>query len=344
MPPIPAERICLIRTSAVGDVIHTLALVNGLRHGYPNAHLTWIIHPLGHEVVRHQAAVDRFIVIPRRGGLAPWCQLARALRDERFDLLLLPQVSIKASLMSAFVRAPIRLGFDLARSREGHFLFVNRHLPAREPQHVQDQYLEFLDALGISGYPVEWNLTFTAEELAWRRALLASLARPVIAFVIASSNPEKDWPVAAHAEVMELVARLGHVPLLAGGPSERERQLAAEIVGRCRTEVVVGLEPAIRRTLLQLSGAAVVVAPDTGPLHAAVAMGVPTIGLYGASDSRRCGPYRFKDLLIDHFGEPGKTPGRIRRVRRRGRMAGITSAEVIEKIELALHRYPRTPR
>ncbi|MFH1176784.1 MAG: glycosyltransferase family 9 protein [Acidobacteriota bacterium] len=343
MPPIEAARICLIRTSAVGDVIHTLALVNGLRHGYPEAHLTWIIHPLGHEVVRHQPGVDRFIVIPRHGRLAPWRQLARELRGERFDLLLLPQVSIKAGLMSALVRAPIRLGFDLARSREGHFLFVNRHLPAREPRHVQDQYLEFLDALGITGYPVEWNLTFTAEELAWRREFFAGLVRPVIAFVAASSNPEKDWPAAAQAEAMEQVARLGHVPLLAGGASERERQLAAEIVRRCRVEVVVGLEPSIRRTLLQLSGAAVVVAPDTGPLHAAVAMGVPTVGLYGASDPRRCGPYRFKDLLIDHFAEPGETLGRIRRVKRRGRMAGITPADVIEKIELALQRYPRTP-
>jgi heptosyltransferase I len=94
--------------------------------------------------------------------------------------------------------------------------------------------------------------------------------------------------------------------------------------------------------LLRLSGAAVVVAPDTGPLHAAVALGVPTVGLYGASDPRRCGPYhRFADLLVDRYNEPGHEHAPIRRTLRRGRMAAITPHQVIEKVELALARYPR---
>jgi heptosyltransferase I len=84
-----------------------------------------------------------------------------------------------------------------------------------------------------------------------------------------------------------------------------------------------------------------VVSPDTGPLHAAVAMKIPTIGLYGFSDPRRCGPYRsFQDLLINRFADPGEEGAPIRRVTRPGRMEKITAADVLEKIELALQRYP----
>ena len=82
------------------------------------------------------------------------------------------------------------------------------------------------------------------------------------------------------------------------------------------------------------------VAPDTGPLHAAVALGTPTVGLYGYSNPRRCGPYRaYGDLLVDRFSEPGEEDA-LRRTKP-GRMARITADEVFDKVRLALERYPR---
>jgi heptosyltransferase I len=343
MPRVAAERICVVRTSALGDVIHALAMVNGLRAGYPNAHITWILHPVPHQALREQRAVDRFVVF-ERGGLRAWRALRRQLAGERFDLLLLPQVSLKVGLVASMVNAPIKLGFDLARSRELHWMFVNRRIPARAAQHVQDQYFEFLDYLEIRDYPVEWGLAFTESELAQRDRFFAGLARPAVAFVVASSNPEKDWPAASYARVMEHVdGVLGLQPLVVGGPSRRERELTDAVLAACRARVEVGLAADVRTTLLQLSGAALVVSPDTGPLHAAVAMDVPTVGLYGYSDPRRCGPYRkFADLLVDRFNDPGEALDRpIRRASRRGRMARITPGEVIAKIELGLARYPR---
>lgn len=327
-----------MRTSALGDVVHALALVNGLRHGYPDAHLTWILHPVPCEAVREQPNVDRFLVFPRRGAAA-WRVLADQLKGERFDLVLVPQVSFKAGLVAAFTRAPIKVGFDFRRSRELHWFFTNRHIPHREPQHVQDQYLEFLDYLGVHDYPVEWNIAFTPEELRWRDDFFARFPRPVVAFVVASAHPEKDWIAERYARVMEHVdTRLGLQPLVVGGPSARERAVAQEIADECRSVVAVALERPVRHTLLQLSGSAVVVAPDTGPLHAAVALGVPTVGLYGYSNPRRCGPYRlFGDLLVDRFSVPGESDARRRT--RPGGMAAISAGDVIGKIELAVERY-----
>jgi heptosyltransferase I len=346
MPRIAARRICVVRTSALGDVVHALAMVNGLRAGYPEAHITWVLHPLGHDVVCRQPAVDRFVVFPRHGGIAGWRRLAGDLRAERFDLAITPQVSAKAGLVTALLDAEVKLGFDWRRSRELHWFVTTHHLPHRPHGHVQDAYLEVLDWLEVPYAEPRWDLVFAPEEIAWRDEFFAGLGRPAVAFVVASSRPVKDWHPDGYARVMEhLDSVLNLQPLIVGGPSACERAAAETIVARCRARVAVALEQPVRRTLLQLSGAAVVVAPDTGPLHAAVALGVPTVGLYGASDPRRCGPYRrFGDLLVDRFNAPGDRDTPIRRTIKHGRMAAITPGEVIEKVELALVRYPRLVR
>jgi heptosyltransferase I len=341
MPKFPAKRICLIRTSALGDTVHALGLVNGLRKGYPEAHLTWILQTLPYEMVKYQKNIDQFIVFDRKGGFKSWRLLIRQIRKENFDLLLIPQVSAKVNLISMFSRAKTRIGFDMKRSRELHWLVTTHKIPASPIRHAQDQFFEFLDYLEIKDYPVEWNFIFTNEEKAWRQSFFYAFKRPAIGFVIASSHREKDWPVEKYAEVIDYVDKtLDMQPMLIGGPSDIEKQRAEQISGLCRISPFIALEKPIRKTMLQLSGSAMVISPDTGPLHMAVALNIPTIGLYGYSNPRRCGPYRkFLDLLIDKYNDPGKENAPITRKTRPGRMKLITPDEVIEKIKLGLEKY-----
>lgn len=339
MKAIEPRRICVIRTSALGDVVHALALVNGLRHGFPQAHITWILHPVPYEVVRHQPAVDRFIVFPRRGG---WRLLRRQLAGERFDLCVVPQVSFKAGLVASLVRAPVKLGFDYGRSRELHYFFTTAHLPPRPAGHVFEQYMEFLTYLGITDYQPRWDFVFTDEERTTGAAFAAALSGPALGVVVASSSPHKDWPAEAYARLADEAAqRFGLVPVLLGGPQAREAAAARRIRELARGPVVVALDRPVRTTMLKLAHCRVVVAPDTGPLHLAVALGVPTVGLYGATDPRRCGPVRFRDLLVDHYNVAGLDPGRpiTRRIRRKA-MATITVEEVLERLDLALQVTP----
>ena len=153
MPKFAPRRICVVRLSALGDTIHALALVNGLRRGFPNAHITWILQPVPYQVVKHQPGVDQFRVFDPRGGLGAWRELAAWLKANPFDLALFPQVSAKVGLIGLWVKAPVKLGFDLARSRELHGLIINHRLPPHKPQHVQDQFFEFLDYLGVDHAP-----------------------------------------------------------------------------------------------------------------------------------------------------------------------------------------------
>jgi heptosyltransferase I len=344
MPNIPAKKICLIRLSALGDAVHALALANGLRQGYPDSHLTWIIQTLPYELVKYQPCIDQFIIVDKKGGFGFWKNLSRQLKKDRFDLAIIPQVSFRSSFITALIQSDIKLGFDFNRSRELSWAFTNRHIQPRKPGHVQDQFFEFLDYLGISDYKKEWNFVFTQEELNWQKEFFARIQRPVVSFVAATSDPEKDWNAPGYAAVMDYVdLKLGFQPLIVGGPSKREHEIAGQILEKCICKPVVALEKPVRKTLLQLAGSAMVVSPDTGPLHAAVALNVPTVGLYGPSDPRRCGPYeKYKDLLIDKYKNPGEENNLITRKLRKGRMLSITPEEVMEKIRFGLEKYVRS--
>lgn len=341
MGSVPAKKICIIRLSALGDIVNTSAFVNRLRKGYPDAHITWILQPLTYDLVKNNNSVDRCIIFDRKGGIDAWKSIAAELADEYFDLVFMLQVSLKASMISFLVKGDVKLGFDFSRSREMQWLFSNRKIPASKPAHVLDQFFEFLDYAGVPDCPVDWGFSFTEDEIAFRDDFFKPISRPVISFVIASSNVEKDWHAEGYAEVMDYVdSVLGFQPMIIGGPSSWEKELADHIVSLCRCEPVIALEKPIRKTLVQLAGSAVVVAPDTGPMHMAVALNVPTVALYGYSDPRRCGPYmRFQDLLIDKYNLPEEFIETITRKTKKGRTGQITAGEVIEKIELAVDRY-----
>ncbi|HPQ39030.1 MAG TPA: glycosyltransferase family 9 protein [bacterium] len=320
--------------------MNALALVNGLRKGYPDAEITWITQVIPRELIGNHPSVSRFITYDRRMTLPQWRGFLKSLRSESYDLLLVPQVSAKASLISLAVRAPVKIGFNIARTRELNWLVTNRKIPARPAAHVLDQYMEFLDYLEIPMERPVWNITFTTAEQEWRDRWAARFDRPLVAFVPASSRPEKDWLPEHYATVIDRVeTELECQPVIIGGPGRRESELTRRICSLTRCDPDVALEKPIRRTLLQISSVRTLVAPDTGPLHMAVALNIPTVGLYGYSNPDRCGPYYYRDLLVDAYHEPGAQRRPIRRKTKPGRMNTITPDQVFDRIRLALEQY-----
>jgi heptosyltransferase I len=96
----------------------------------------------------------------------------------------------------------------------------------------------------------------------------------------------------------------------------------------------------VRRLMTRIAGSSLVIAPDTGPLHLAHAMGVPVIGLFGHTNPWRVGPYRrFRDLVIDRYTDPGAPPDPADYLPKSGRMETITVRDVLEKVEVARWRY-----
>ena len=332
-------RVAIVMMSAIGDAVHTLPVVNSLRAAAPGIHLTWVIQPGPHGLVANHPAVDEFVRFDRRRGWRAFADVRRALAGRRFDLVLALQVYFKAGLVTAMIDSPRKLGFDRARARDFNWLFTNERIAPRGQRHVQDQYFEFLEHLGVPPL-LEWGLGPTEEEEARYAPLLAGVGRPVVALVVGTSKPGKEWPAERYARLVDVLeGDLGVRTMLVGGRSPRELEAAVAIRRLARHAPLDLLEWDLRRLVYLLDRADVLVSPDTGPLHAGVALGTPTAALMGYTNPKRVGPYRrFHDLLIDAYGDPGEDYP-VSAEYRPGRMERITPEQVAGKVELALRKY-----
>src|SRR5436309_8249632 len=156
--PRPLQRVCIVMMSAVGDAVHVLPVINALKRHSPNVHITWILQPGPATLVRGHRSVDEILIFDRSQGFAAFADIRRELAARTFDLVIDLQVYFKAGIVTTFTHAPVKLGFDRARARDFNWLFTNKRITPHPIQHVQDQYFEFLSALGVSPEPVEWDL------------------------------------------------------------------------------------------------------------------------------------------------------------------------------------------
>ncbi|MGH7466508.1 MAG: glycosyltransferase family 9 protein [Longimicrobiales bacterium] len=332
---LPPRRVAIVMLSALGDAVHVLPVINALKRDWPTTHLTWILQPAAHRLVAHHPAVDQFVLFQRKRGLAAagaYRQLRRQLRGLRFDLVLNLQVYFKAGLITALLDADVKLGFDRRRARDLNWLFTSHRIPAHAHQHVQDQYFEFLEYLGVDPEPVDWKLgPWPGEPTS--SPLLNGVDRPLVSLVIGSTNPQKDWLPERWAELVDrLYDDYALQPVLVGGNSDAERATQRVINERARHKPTTTLGCPLRDLVAILHRSVLVISLDTGPMHMAVALGRPVIALMGYSDPRRIGPYRQgHDLVIDAFGTAESA---VTNRHHKGRMQQIAVRDVVDRVEL----------
>lgn len=297
-------KICLFRLSALGDVVHALALVRRLQDTCPGAEITWIIGQFERRLVGDVPGIE-FIPVDKKAGLRARSALAQALAGRRFDVLLLAQVALRAGVLASVVRADRRIGYDRARSKELHGLFVNdRIAPASTFQHVHDLLQSFADRLGLPSTPARWDLPIPEEAHAFAAEHLPG-DMPTLIISPCSSHRLRNWSAAGYAAVARHAVRHhGLRVALCGGPSAIERETADAIRAACPEPIVdlVGKDT-LKRALALMRRSIGVVTPDSGPMHMATALGVPVLGLHAATDSRRSGPYRRLGYTVDCFPE-----------------------------------------
>jgi heptosyltransferase I len=339
---IPLDRVAVVMMSTVGNAVHTLPVINSIRAHRPDARITWIMQPGSAALVQGHPAVDEVVVVDRKQGMAGFAALRRTLAGRRFDVALNLQAYFKAGVATRLTGAPVRIGYDRARARDLTWMFSTHRLPPRPRGHVQDEFLEFLEFLGVP-VRLEWGLEPAADEAARYAPLLPDASGPTVAMVVGTTKPEKEWPAERYAALADrIAAELGGRTVLVGGRSPREEAAAAAIRAAVSRQPLDLREWDLRRLAYLLTRADVLVSPDTGPLHMGVALRTPTVALMGHTNPKRYGPYRrYQDLLIDAFGDPGEDYP-VDAPNREGRMGRITVDQVMEKVALAL-RSGRNP-
>lgn len=299
------QSICLLRTSALGDVTHVVPVVRSLQGALPGARLTWIVGRLEQRLVGDIDGVE-FIVFDKAAGLAGLAAVRRQLRGRRFDVLLHLQVALRANLVSAFVRAPLRIGYDAARSKDLHGLFVNRRIAARRGEHVVDAMAGFLEPLGIVRGAVRWDLPIPEDARAFAENHLPERTRTLLVSPC-SSHRLRNWRPERYAAVMDHAAARGWRVVLCGGPGTFERSFGNEILARCRKPPLdlVGKDT-LKQFLALAQRADLVLTPDSGPMHMANAVGTKVLGLHAASNPDRSGPYSDRRWCVNRYDEAAR--------------------------------------
>ena len=334
------DRLVIVRLSALGDVTLLLPVIETLKRVMPRTQITWITGTLAYELLQGVEGVE-FIVFDKSRGLAAYADLRRQLKGRRFDALLALQASWRANFIYSLIAAPIKIGFDRTRARDGQWLFTNRRIPfARE--HLLDSFFAFIGCLGIRDKTIEWHLPITDADRQWAKAQLPQGNQPLLAINAGASKEERDWPVDRFVGVIRAAQSCWDVQVvLTGGANPRE--LA---VGRGITAAIpAGVTNLIGKTTPKqlaavLAQATCLLAPDTGPVHIAVAMGTPVVGLYAVAPPELSGPYLYPKLVVNRYPEAvrkilGQDPATVEwttRVHRGHPMHLIEVGDVLPKL------------
>lgn len=298
------RRICLIKPSALGDIVQSLPVLSVLRDRFPHAHIAWVVNQSYAPLLDHHPYLNEVIPIDRGAWKKGWLtgiissmETWKLLRQRRFDLTIDLQGLLRSGLLTLATRARVRIG--LASAREGARWTYTHHVSdVRETEHAIDRYWRVAEALGLGRQPKRFLFPLQQEAESWATQLTEKLPRPTIAVSVGSRWVTKRWPPGHFHVLLRRAARFGGSVLFVGAPEE------AELADRAAH----GLPFAVRNvagqtTLPQLTSllrrADVMLSNDTGPLHLAAALGVPIVAPYTCTQVRRNGPYGQESRAVE---------------------------------------------
>ena len=281
-------------------------LVRTLQAAWPGVRLAWVIGKGEHRLLDGLPGVD-FIEYDKRTGIAGMRGVRRALDGQRFDALLQMQVAARANLLSAFIPARRRIGYDRSRSKDGHGLFINERIPDRPGIHVLDAIGSFCEPLGLKQDSVHWDLPVPAEAFDWARAQWPDDGRRTMLVSPCSSHVLRNWRPDRHAALADHAVEAGWRVVLCGGRSALERETADAILAAMNHPALdlVGKDT-LKQLPALLARGDLLVTPDSGPMHIANAMGTKVLGLHAASNPARSGPYSDRRYCVDRYDDAAR--------------------------------------
>lgn len=289
-------RILIVRLSAIGDTVLSLPLAAALRRAFPDCHLGWIAEKPSAALIEGNPLLDWVRVVPKEWLKSPalvW-SLRRELRAEKFDMAVDAQGLTKSAIAAWLSGAKVRIGFTRGEGRELAPL-LNNTLIAPQGVHAVDMALSFLGAFGVK-VPAEAEFVFPACPKEDARAIDAALGCETFSggFVLLGpwgSFPSKLWPLERFRELAEKLREETGLPSVMLGHGEQERGEVARLVAGISGSLFAAPDVSLAGVVEIARRARLFVGCDSFPMHAASAVGTPTLGLFGVTNPVRLGPY-----------------------------------------------------
>jgi ADP-heptose:LPS heptosyltransferase len=329
------RRVLLISNTALGDTLFSTPALRALKEKFP----TWELEVLAHRVFGALLApnphVARIFTYPGRNRRL--VTLARDLGRRAYDLVIIlhgndPEATLLAHLTgSPFIigsaGSPLSLAYSAAVAPTGPY------------EHAIERRLNFVRLLGADTADKGMELFLPPGETERAATILQEHFGQIPPLLIAlhptGSDPYKWWPAASFIELGNFLYDSYQAPfLIISGAGDREpaAAIAARLSG---PTLVTGGRYGLLTVAALLSRGRLFIANDSGPLHMGLALGVPTVGLFGADDPRRVGPYGVEWGVALHKRQEvcDLEPCRLKKCPRNVCMEAIGVAAVVEMIK-----------
>jgi lipopolysaccharide heptosyltransferase I len=294
---IEPGRVCLIKPSSLGDVVHALPVLAALKRRWPQARFAWVVNEGLRGLVDGHPDLDEVIPFDRKRvgfgpkGLARLARFLLGLRRRRFDLVVDLQGLFRSGLMAGASGARWRVG--LAEAREGATLFYShRVVTGGTNLHAVDRLLRVASAFGADVEEPRFHAAFSDEDRRWAAEVLADVPHPRLVLNIGARWLTKRWPPGHFAEVARrAVIERGAGLVTVGAPEDRP--LVDDLLASLAPLPCLDLcgKTSLPRLAAVAAQSDVFLSNDTGPLHLAAAAGARVVGVYTCTDPARTGPY-----------------------------------------------------
>ncbi len=366
------RKILLVKLSAVGDVVHTIPVLNKLRRRYPAAQLDWLVTPAIAELLRHNPAISNVIEFARDDWSKPWrltpfvsyARLAAKLRGAGYDLVVDMHGQLRTALFTLATGAPVRIGFDRPRAsvwdasprkfteearkhawqgaREGSWLAYTHHIPVPTLDlHAVDRYLNVGPILGLEEGPPDFSFPIPQAAHARVELLLQHYnltGAGLITMAPGTIWETKHWGNDKFAAVARHFLQKGFAVALMG--SHREHAVCEDVARLAPGAANIAGQTTLTELAALIRRSAINVTNDSGPMHLAAALDRPVVSVFGPTDAVWVGPYGQADAVLN-AGLPC-SPCYLRQLRRchyaHACMRDVSAGAVIERMESILHR------
>ena len=366
------RRILLIKLSAVGDIVHTIPVLNKLRRRYPAAQIDWLVSSPIAEFLGPHPAITNVVEFVREDWATLWrltpfansARLAARLRAAKYDLVIDLQGQLRSGLLTVATGAPVRIGFgkpiarrweelsrklpDEARkhawqgSREGSWLAYTHDIPLPSLEvHAVDRNLAVGPMLGLDdgapdfSFPVPSGATDRIDALLHYYDIAKA---KLVALAPGTIWETKRWQSEGFAAVARHFLQKGLAVTLIGGA--REGAICEAVAALAPGAINLAGETTLPELAALIRRSTICVTNDSGPMHLAVALDRPVVSIFGPTNPVWAGPYRRADAVLQ-AGIPC-SPCYLRQLSRCAYghecMREVTEDAVIERAESILRK------
>lgn len=284
------KRVLIIRLSAIGDLIFSVAFASALRQSYPKAFLAWLVDERFLGLMASQSALDEVIPWPRSKWIDLWngrqylrlavevVRFRAMLRNRQFDVAIDLQGLLKSGLMAWFSGASRRIGLG---SREGsRFMMTEIYSRSGPKGHIASEYIGLAESLGLARvvFPSWSNPTVIGIGSG------TALNSPAAFYAIApfTTRPQKHWPASNWKRLVTLIyTRYSLAPLVIG--TAQDAVVAEEIAASAPGGMSVAGLTSLEEVPSRIQSARFVIGVDTGWTHLGVALGLPVVAIFGST-------------------------------------------------------------